>query len=285
MKQFKALLKKEWHTHKGSFLAPVWVTLAIYGVFLIGLLISYAKGNFANISLNPAGIPAMSADQTNVLGWMAVAGTAILLGFITTMIGFGLTDGLINGDRRKRCEIFHLSQPVPLVKMLAAKHAALMLGALGMVFALTLVNSAVLAVAMKSIVGCDFWFCFSGGLFGFVSVVFSYLFATSLMWLFASLFRNKLFLILVLTISGIEASIHLLNYLVGWSIPSLWSYVLRMLNFTIRSAEVSGTKITSALLLQNSWGGLLSVDNIMRVVYSAIFLISGYFIQKHREVL
>jgi ABC-type transport system involved in multi-copper enzyme maturation permease subunit len=283
MKQFKALMIKEWTTHRGTLLVPVWVTLALYGVSILGLVISLIKTGA--LTFSTAGMNQLPSAQLDLIAWYSVAGMVSLLGVLTVFLAMGISDGMLNGDRRKRCEIFHLSQPVSLLKIMAAKFAALFSGSMLVLLALVLFNSMVISAFMSHYMGSSFWVGIGGGLVAFLGGICSYLFAVSLVWFFSCVFRHKPILMALLIISGIEVSIHLLNYLVGWSIPSLWQYLAKLMNLTVRAAQVGGTKIQSVNLVTKGLDGIFNQDNLIRLVLTAVFLSGGYLFYKRREVV
>ena len=43
MKQFKALIRKEWQTHRSTILIPLWFTGAVYVIGILGLMINFIR--------------------------------------------------------------------------------------------------------------------------------------------------------------------------------------------------------------------------------------------------
>lgn len=119
MKQFKTLLIKELRTHKNNLLIPVWATASAYLLILIALIIGYFKFGAEVIQLD---IPAAaSSNDIAIMYWAANMVIASLIGFASFIGGLGMADNMLNDDYKKKCEIFHLSQPVSLIKILGSK--------------------------------------------------------------------------------------------------------------------------------------------------------------------
>ncbi len=284
MKQFKALLTKEWQTHRKALMLPVWFTIAVYAIALLGYIINLLRtGNvWIEVTLPEAD---MIGANVQMITWVASYISFTVLGFISLFTGMSLADALLNGDYRKKCEILHLSQPVSLQKILCSKFLFVTIGALLILLLLSLFNASVITIGAAILTKNGTGFGYLGAIQGFMHFSFTYLFAVSLLWFFAAVFKNRSGLNLIIFFVAIEVATQLLNKLYGWTIPSLLSYLMRLLfsNMEINTCQLSNPNMMKRIIEQG-WSVILSVDNLMKSIYSVFFLIGSYFIYKRREI-
>jgi len=89
MKQFKALITKEWKTHWASFLLPVWVSAGVYVLILAGWIISSIKGQGVLYQMQGE---TLEAGLENVILFGAGSVTTAMLGFISILTAISLSD-------------------------------------------------------------------------------------------------------------------------------------------------------------------------------------------------
>ncbi|MDZ4182350.1 MAG: hypothetical protein U1B83_05675 [Candidatus Cloacimonadaceae bacterium] len=282
MKQFKALMIKEWRTQRNTFMASIWFTSVMYGMVLIALVISLFKSGVihtANLEIASLGMA-----ERNMISFYANAGVAALLGFVATLQGVTVADVIINGDYRKRCGIFHLSQPVSLLKIMSAKYASLIGFCLAILIGLNLFNSVVISSVMSIKLGSGFFIGMLGALVATIQTVFSFVFSVSLVWLFATAFKKNPLLMGLLIVGGIEASIHVLNYFAGLNIPSLWMYIMRLAELSVKFDASSSDPSRLSDLPAYGKLNIFNWYNLQRVVYAVIFFFAGYHLFRRREI-
>ncbi len=283
MKQFKALIKKEYATHKKVLLTPLWVLIGVYVLNLAGIFINWIRTGNINIA---AYINFSHANQPNSLIWIICYFATLFIGYIALFSSAGLADSLINDDYRKKCEILHLSQPISLIKIMAAKLYLVIVVSLIITLLLSLLNALILSIALKAMAGSSIGIGLIGAIQGFASFVCSFLFAVTLSWFLATIFKNKGLLYPILILAGIEITTIVLNGVNGWSIPSLVSYLMRLVfgNVTSGTMSLADLAVPIRVVIDSLWSKLLSTDNLMRLIYSLLAVSGSYFIYKRREI-
>jgi len=283
MKQFRALLKKEWQTNRHTFLIPLWFICGFYGIGILGFLINLIKGNkmvavFSTLNMPP--------NMKELYLFSSSASFVIGLGFIAMISSIILADSLINGGYKRKCEILHLSQPVSMPKIIAAKYLFMTLGTMLLLAIVSFVNSMVLSVFFNINSGAHMYFGIVAWAQTFVQSCFTVLFISSLYWMFAGLFKRRSFVMGTLTILAIQVAIGILNYTANLQIPSLISYIIKLstvqLNMDL-SLYLKDLGVFSAAV-EGRWKYLLDAYTLQRVVLSAVFFLVGSWLYNTREL-
>ncbi|PKN78959.1 MAG: hypothetical protein CVU48_06785 [Candidatus Cloacimonetes bacterium HGW-Cloacimonetes-1] len=284
MNQTKALIIKEWHTHKRTLITPLFAVAGFYAVVLLGLLINLIKGHDLMATMN---VGSVEPSTLSMIAWVSNLSVVALIGLISIISALSLSDNIINGDHKKHCEILHLSQPLSILKLFTVKYMVMILGSLIVLFAVALVNALIMNSVMNYVAGTSFVIGMTGMIQGYLDVAFALLFVSSLYWMFATIFKSKPFFKGTLAIFSIEVTIRILNYLVGWQIPSIATYLIRLSSVTIsfNDSMPHVQNLDVPYLISMKWSSIAGIDNLMKVVYSAICFVAGYFIFKKREVL
>ncbi len=284
MKQFKALMTKEWKTHWASFLLPVWVSAGVYVLVLIGWIISLFKGDGVIYQIQSQ---TLEQGLENIILYGAASVSTAMLGFISVLTAISLADSLINGGHKHHCEILHFSQPVSFEKIAISKYLFTIKGSILLLGAMSLVNALVISLLTGVFIHSQFYYGIMGWLQTWISTSFSIVLLGSLYWFFAGLFKRKSFLLGTLVILGIEASIAVLNYSVGWQIPSLMNYLMGLLSVDISfNPDLSHAGIPDlGLVIQRGWNEILSWESLLKIIYGAVFFIAGSILYKRRELV
>lgn len=283
MKQIKALIVKEWNTNWTTFLTPLWFTLGVYVMGLIGLIINAAKGNVLQTAFTTHGYP---AGVENFMLFSASSASLLALGFIATLSAIGLADTLLNGGFKRKCEILHLSQPVSITKILGVKYGFMLLGTLLLLGVITLVNSIGISLFVGYYTSARMYFGLTAWAQFYIQLVLCIAFVSSMYWFFAGLFRRKSFFMGTLVILAIQAAISILNYTANMEIPSLVSYILRL--SSVQPEANFATMITGVSdlnkYIDGRWSNLFNTNTLMQIIYSVIFCISGAWLYRRREL-
>ncbi len=283
MKQFKALLRKEWHTNCRILLMPVWFTLGVYAMGLMGLMINMIKGNMLQTAFFTHGYP-KGADS--IILFTGVAGSVAAVGTIAMITAVILADTLLNGGFKRKCEILHLSHPVSKAKILITKYLFMVVGTIAVLLGVTLVNSLGISTYIGYYTGAHMYFGITAWMQTMVLLFFPTLFAASMYWFFAGMFKRKSFFMGTLVIIGIQAAISILNYTAELHIPSLGAYVLRLLTVqpNLNMVQFMNDMGNFSSVVDAQWSSLITVDSYMRVLYSAIFFVLGSWFYSKREL-
>ncbi len=283
MKQCKALFKKEWNTHKASFLIPLWVTGGVYVTALLGWLIKLIKGDgmAAIVTMQEA-----AAGSHDLIFYQIGASVTVMLGIVAVITSASLADSVINGGFKRRCEILHFSQPVSFVKIAGVKYFMISLATIMLFGILSLVNAALASLIGQNFLAGDFQYGLMGWLQSFLAVSFTILFAGSLAWFFAGLFKHKSLLMGLLVILGIQVIISILNYIVGWTIPSLTEYLAKLISLQV-SIESNGPALQISSLknvIASGWAAIFSWNSAVKMGLSAVFAVAGAWFYQRREL-
>ena len=284
MKQFKALLLKEWQTNWKGFLMPVWICLGVYLTILLGFILSQIKGNDMTFLTGGSTMTPASADS--LLLSVAMIVTAVL-GFVGILNASGLADHMINGGYKRKCEILHLSQPVSLLKILGSKYLIMTLGTILLITLLSLINNLGISLIMHYYTGAQIYYGFMGWLVVSLELALSLIFASSLFWFFASVFTKKSAAMGILSVVAIQTTTIILNYMAGFKIPYLGAYLLRLGTVSVDSnsqARVMKLVTSADATLAYRWSLVWNWDSLMKVSLSAVFFVLAYYLIKRREL-
>lgn len=283
MKQCKALLRKEWNTHWHSFLLPAWFTGGVYVTVLIGWIISLIKGTGIVFAMQSGEIP---AGMENTILYVGSSTLVALLGLVSLITALTLADSLLNGGFKRRCEILHFSQPVSFAKIAASKYVFMTLGTILLLGILSLVNSLAISLISAFLIKSQFQYGMTGWLQMWIQLSLNILFLSSLYWFFASLFKRKSFFMGTLLILAIQAVISILNYTAGWQIPSLAEYLLQLvtvsISFNPEAPNIGVESINNLISLQ--WQNIFCWNSLLKIIYSAVFMLGGALLYKRREL-
>lgn len=281
MKQFKTLLIKEYRTHRIVFLIPAIFLAATYLFLLVSFIIGWIK--MGDISSTIRVSNANPAEITAVI-WGANFICAMILGWAAIIAGAGLVDHLLNHDFAKKCEIFHLSQPVSLKSIMGAKASLLLGGELVLTAILVLINGLILGIIFSLLGFSNPFGGFMAGVQGFLAVCITYIALISVLWLFACLFRKNSGLFIVITISGINIALQILKYFTGWDIYSPMDYIVSSISKPVGLQFASFSQGMVPALTRQAWYGIFSLDSLLRLLASAVMIIMGFIAYHRREV-
>lgn len=284
MKQFNALMTKEWKTHWASFLLPVWVSAGVYALVLIGWIISLFRGDGVIYQIQSE---TLEQGLENIILYGATSVTTAMLGFISILTAISLADSLINGGYKHHCEILHFSQPVSFEKIAISKYLFTIMGSILLLGAMSLFNTLVVALLTGIFLQSQFYNGIMSWLQTWIITSLSIVLLGSLYWFFAGLFKKKSFLLGTLVILGIEAAIGVLNYTAGWNIPSLMHYLLELLSVDMSfNPDLPHAGIPDlGLVIQRGWNKILSWESLLKIIYGAVFFIAGSLLYKRRELV
>lgn len=283
MKQLKALAIKEWRTNRSTLLIPLWFTLGAYAIGLLGLIIGLVKGQYSQMLISVQNVP---SGMGNFLVYSSVYGVMVMLGSVAIISAITLSDSMINGGFKRKCEILHLSQPVSLIKIISVKYAMLTFGTILLFAGLGLVNSLVISFVQAYYTSAHIYFGLIAWFQATIEISLSLIFLASIYWFFAGVYKRKSFFFGTLTILGIQAAISIWNYTAGLHIPSLLGYIVRLgsIQFNVQPSHLNGGINRVLMLCEGKWQHLLSWDSVLKLLYSSVLFVAGYFLYKRKEL-
>jgi hypothetical protein len=282
MKQLRALIMKEWLTNRTNFLLPVWFSVGVYVVSLIGLVLNLLRGNQLRLAFSPLNLP---EEMRSIVMFTSSAGAVGALGIISMISSILLADSLLNGSYKRKCEIFHLTQPVSQAKIIGAKFLFMTLGSMLLMGVVSLVNSLVVSISLRLLTGAHLYFGITAWAQTFIQYLFPFVFVSTMFWFFAAIFKRKSFLMGLLSILAIYTAISILNFTARMEIPSLLAYIFKLstIQFNLRPEMMQGGMAPLVTIVENRWAQLLDFDSLMRVIYSVIFFLAGSILYCRRE--
>jgi hypothetical protein len=283
MKQLKALAIKEWRTNRSTLLIPLWFTLGAYAIGLLGLIIGLVKGQYSQMLISVQNVP---SGMGNFLVYSSVYGVMVMLGSVAIISAITLSDSMINGGFKRKCEILHLSQPVSLIKIISVKYAMLTFGTILLFAGLGLVNSLVISFVQAYYTSAHIYFGLIAWFQATIEISLSLIFLASIYWFFAGVYKRKSFFFGTLTILGIQAAISIWTYTAGLHIPSLLGYIVRLgsIQFNVQPSHLNGGINRVLMLCEGKWQHLLSWDSVLKLLYSSVLFVAGYFLYKRKEL-
>ncbi len=148
-----------------------------------------------------------------------------MLAFLAMLTGTGMADTMLNSGFKKHCEIFHLSQPVSLPKIIGVKFGLITLGLYLQIVIISLLGVTAAGSYLAIKLGLSVAYAYTGMLQSLISMFFPFLFVVSFYWMFAGIFKNGSFMKSVAIVAGIEIARNILNKATGFHFPSLVSYL------------------------------------------------------------
>lgn len=283
MKQLKALVIKEWRTHRNALLTPLWFTLGVYAVSLLGYVLSLVKGGHMDFNMALGKIP---PGMGNFLMYSSIYAGVVMLGTVGIISAIILADSMINGGFKRKCEILHLSQPVSVIKIISVKYLMLSLGTIVLLGVIGLLNTLLFGFIQSFYTAIPIYFGLVAWAQASIEISLSLLMMASIYWFFAGLYTRKSFFLGTLTILGIQAAISILNYTAGLEIPSLLGYLARLssvqVNLSHTPNPVGIPDVFS--LINGKWAQLMGWDSVIKLAYSAMLFAGGFFLYKRKEL-
>jgi hypothetical protein len=275
MKQFKALLRKEWQTHRFTFLIPSYVVTAFFvfsGLISIYGAIRYGMPDFISIG------DTSRIDPDLVIRGMLYS-MSVVLGWFCILSSMQSNENMLNGDYVKNCEIMHNSQPVSILKMMAAK-LTLSIPLMMIQYALLAVISGAIIAGVLGIIGVySFGTCISAVLSPLVMIFLSMMSITAIFWLFSCMFRKQAFLKLWISLAVID--VFRLLVMSIWQEIQLFSpigYYFRI--FILPFSMIRSDMVTFKV----AWQSIGMYENLIALLVSVLMFIAGHFIYKRREL-
>ena len=274
MKQFKALIIKEWHTHNKVFLIPAFILGAF--ILLFSVLSIYGSIRF--------GVPLWNVQDTTEIDAAKILRDmfyvlSVVLGWFAMLTTITLNENMLNNDHQKKCEIMHHSQPVSLIKMLGAK-LTLSIPIMIVQYVILAVLSSLLLSSVFSLFGFNSWISgIYAVLYPVPIILMSMIIVSSIFWLFSCAFRKQSALKLWIILIVVELMRFIMQrFWVDFKMFSPISYYFKIITLPLTSLHIDQTGI-NFLWNPLDMSALTSYFAIAFLLY-----IAGYFLYKRREL-
>lgn len=288
MKQIKALIKKEWLTHWSGMLLPAWFTLGVIVTLALGLIWALIQGADINFFVK---MKSFGGEYDKMVLWgMGLMGSTGLA-WLAMLTGIGTAENMLNSNNKKRCEIFHLSQPVSLARILGVKFGMVTLGLYLQVIVISLLGVTALGSYLAHQLHLSPAYAFTGMLQGLSGSFLPFVFTCSFFWMFAGIFKRAPFIKAVGGVAGIEIALKILNKTTGIDFPSLSTYLMKLSGmgggFNINLADKSVTSLgngSADAAISRIWAMSFDEYTWQRVVLSIVCFAVGYWFYSRREL-
>ena len=282
MKKFKALLIKDWYTHKKLVRIPFWITLGFYLLVIIGVAIAYFKGDM-NIQITDFSANA----HFPMINYIINLGLVMMPGLMSVIFTIILTQGALNEDKQKNCELFHRSQPVSIWKRTSSKYIFGIVSNWLVLLIIAVVNFIIINAVLFAFNQFEFYTALSGFSQGIISYLKAGIIIGSLAYFCSSVFKDKAFFQGIAILVGIQFLFLLFNAVFGWNLPLPMSYLMDLIqNTSLKISETNISLFDTKQLISHNWNLILfNWKTLIQIVASSLLFVAGTFIYKYKEII
>ncbi|MCK4694529.1 MAG: hypothetical protein KAT74_02140, partial [Candidatus Cloacimonetes bacterium] len=227
MHKFKTLIIKDLWIYKKSLLIPFWITAGFYILIILSFGVAYFKGD-----LNFNMLDIQEASPLSVVNYIVNFAIVWLPGLMSLIFTVMLTQGALNEDVRKNCELFHRSQPVSVWYTTGSKYLTGIVGNWAVLLIIALFNFIVINIILALFHQCVFSTAFAGLLQSYVSFIKTGLIIGSITFFLSVVFKDKAFLQGFAVLLAVQILFLILNTLLNWKLPLPLSYLVKLLKTT-----------------------------------------------------
>lgn len=257
MKQLKTLIIKEWHTHRNTFLLPMYFMIGFYLVTILLLTFGLIRYGMPTNNLDEP------LEEIAKIVWMIYYYFNFVIAIFSILSMIGVLDLGINDDQKYKCAIFHGSQPVSIAKVLAGKLLFSVAGGFLLYLIISLVNGLLFSFAFKAFLKGFFYMEYLSAIVSIIPYVLLMIITfLPMTMLSSSLIKKKG---AIGPIFWFAAFLELLRLIMDalwkFKLPSLYRYVSNTLT----------TCFKAALKIYNYDNGTI-IAEMSRAVFNLIFL-------------
>lgn len=281
MHKFKALMIKDWFTHKKMVLVPFWITLGFYVFILLGAAAAYFKGD---INLQLSNIQA--SENLAAISYVINSGIVILPGLISLIFTTILTQGALNEDIQNNSELFHRSQPVSIWFRSGSKFAFGIASNWLVLVIIALINFVVINIILAIFQQFEFYPAFAGLIQTLIKYMKLGLIIGSLAFFCSSIFKDKAFFQGFAITLAVQILFLILNTIYHWNLPLPLSYIIELIkNSPLQELNDDITMKQMNLYIANNWKVMLiNWKTVIQIVVSGMLFTAGTLIYKNKEI-
>ncbi len=281
MHKFKALMIKDWFTHKKMVLVPFWITLGFYVFILLGAAVAYFKGD---INLQLSNIQA--SENLAAISYVINSGIVILPGLISLILTIILTQGALNEDIQNNSELFHRSQPVSIWFRSGSKFAFGIASNWLVLIIIALINFVVINIILAIFQQFEFYPAFAGLIQTLIKYMKLGLIIGSLAFFCSSIFKDKAFFQGFAITLAVQILFLILNTIYHWNLPLPLSYIIELIkNSPLQELNDDITMKQMNLYIANNWKVMLiNWKTVIQIVVSGMLFTAGTLIYKNKEI-
>ncbi len=281
MNKFKTLIRKDWIISKKTLLMPFWITAGFYLLIILGIVIAYYKGDFQSKFFDfPIDTP------INAISYIANLSVVGLPGLMSIIFIIMLMQGALNEDIRRKCELFHRSQPVSIWLRTGSKFYVGLIGNWIVLFLIALFTFIVVNIILATIHQFDVTTAISGMLQAFTAFVKTGLIIGSLTFFCSAIFKDKAFLKGLSILVAVQILFLIFNRMFGWDLPLPISYLIKLMTFDAGQKVLVGIDDFEALnLIKNAWNSILfNWKTLYQILFSGALFAGATLIYKNKEI-
>ncbi len=281
MNKLKAIMIKDWHINKKSLFVPFWITAGFYAFILLSVAFAYFKGdmNFNMIDLD-TGPPVAEINYIVNMAILSLPGLMSLLFIIM------LTQGALNEDIRKNCELFHRSQPVSIWFRTGSKYLMGIAGNWAVMLIIALFNFLVVNIILAIFHQFDFYSAVNGMVLSSISFMKTGLIIGSITFFFSAIFKDKAFFQGFAILLGIQFLFMIVNAMLNWHLPLPLTYLFKLVKLNPMEgleSNMAPTGIRSHIA--SAWGVILfNWKTLIQIVFSGALFAGATWIYKNKEI-
>ncbi len=281
MDKLKVIMIKDWHINKKSLLIPFWITAGFYAFILLSVAFAYFKGdmNFSMISLD-TGPP---VPEINYIVNMAILG---LPGLMSLLFIIMLTQGALNEDIRRNCELFHRSQPVSIWFRTGSKYLMGIAGNWAVMLIIALFNFLVINIILAIFHQFDFYSAINGMMLASISFMKTGLIIGSITFFFSAVFKDKAFFRGFAILLGIQFLFMIVNAMLNWHLPLPLTYLFKLVK--LNPMEGLGNNVNSLIIrdhISTAWNSILfNWKTLIQFAFSGALFVGATWVYKNKEI-
>lgn len=272
---------KDWHINKKSLLIPFWITAGFYAFILLSVAFAYFKGdmNFSMIDLD-TGSPVAEINYIVNMAILSLPGLMSLLFIIM------LTQGALNEDIRKNCELFHRSQPVSIWFRTGSKYLMGITSNWAVMLIIALFNFLVINIILAIFHQFDFYSAINGMILSLISFMKTGLIIGSITFFFSAIFKDKAFFQGFAILLGVQFLFMIVNTMLNWHLPLPLTYLFKLIK--LNPMEGLENDVASAGLrnhISTAWNSILfNWKTLIQLAFSGALFAGSTLIYKNKEI-
>ena len=293
--QLKALLLKEYWTHKKYIWLPCIIIFSVYTLLLLIQLVRFVHIPglviFSRFDLN-MDEPTFIGLLDHYTSYTIVYFVSIIITILSTVLVvsnyMGLVASSLNDDYRNKCVLFHHALPVSLFRRLWAKFIYIAGSMPIQILVISVVNLLVALFFAKNISAMHLYYALLGLTQGLITMLILSMLYISASWFFSALFKEKTFWNTFGTLLGINISLILVSLLLGFNEACFrfLGYVMRLFSYDLSVTNWESTAHNDVQwIIAHNWINIFSTDMLIRVILTVVLFAAGTYIISKREVI
>lgn len=282
MKKFKALLIKDFYINKKTLITPFWITAVFYILIILSLAVGYFRGDLQIAEMN---IESGDFELPGMI-FLINMGLLSLPGLIALLFTITITQGSLNEDLRRNCELFHRSQPISFWFRSLSKYTIGIGGNWAVLFIIALFNYIVVNITLAFLGQFNFGASFMGLLLSFLIFAKITLLIGSITFFLSAIFKDKAFFTGVGILMGVQFLFMILNAILGWKLPLPLTYLVDLVKFN-SNLNMNGQQALMEYkdLVAEVWKfGIWNWKSLLQIFVSGLLFAAAALIYNSKEV-